>query len=146
MALTTITGPAAGPVTVAEVEDSARITFETDRHCVGVATLSWSVFTGDPAYARVHGSEGSIELGWQMARLRRRGSTEWQSIGRGYDKVAAFRNQLGHFVRAVRGAEDPRPGEREALDSVHFVRAAQLSLQEQRWVTLDEVRSEEIRP
>lgn len=127
----------AGPrVQDVPVEDSARITFETTSGCVGVATLSWSVLTGDPAYARVHGSEGSIELGWRGSRIRSRGTGAWQEFGGGYDKLAAFRAQLAHFVSAVRGETTPLPGHNDALDSVRFVTAAQTSLREARWVEL----------
>lgn len=128
-----VAGPRVQPL---EVEDSARITFRTLRDCVGTSTLSWSVATGDPAYARVHGSEGSIELGWRSVRVRARGRSEWTECGHGYDKLAAFRTQLRHFERCVRGQESMRPTASDALDSVRFVAAAQLSMQQQRWVGL----------
>lgn len=132
----------AGPrVQELDVEDSARITFLTVRDCVGTATLSWSVATGDPAYARVHGSEGSIELGWRSMRIRGRGSSDWVECGRGYDKTAAFEAQLTHFARAVAGVEPARPDAADALDSVRFVAAAQHSMRAQRWVGLREERS-----
>jgi predicted dehydrogenase len=127
------TGPRLQPV---DVEDSVRILFETYSGALGRADLSWSVDIGQTSYAAVHGSSGSIELGWSGARLRT--PDGWQPFGTGYDKRRAFRSQLTHFAAVVRGDENPRIGDEDALASVRFVQAAQRSLVEGRWCRLDE--------
>ncbi|MDA0372786.1 MAG: Gfo/Idh/MocA family oxidoreductase [Planctomycetota bacterium] len=130
------TGPRLQPV---EVEDSVRILFETCSGALGRADLSWSVDIGSTSYAAVHGSEGSIELGWKGARLRTREG--WLPFGGGYDKHRAFGNQLAHFADVIRGAADPRIGDDDALASVRFVDAARRSLREGRWCRLTEVHA-----
>ncbi|MGE0142706.1 MAG: Gfo/Idh/MocA family protein [Planctomycetota bacterium] len=110
------------------VEDSARIVFESEGGCIGVATLSWSVTTGDPAYARIHGSDGSIELCWSGARIHRKGHEGFTPFGSGYDKRAAFTSQLRQFVDSIRDGVPQRPSDQDALDSVRFIEAAQRSL------------------
>jgi predicted dehydrogenase len=127
------TGPRLQPL---GVEDSVRILFETCSGALGRADLSWSVDIGSASYAAIHGSLGSIELGWKGARLRTRDG--WTPFGTGYDKRRAFRNQLTHFAQVVRGDEAPRIGDDDALASVRFVCAAQRSLVDGRWCRLDE--------
>jgi predicted dehydrogenase len=110
------------------VEDSARIVFESEGGCIGVATLSWSVTTGDPAYARIHGSDGSIELCWSGARIHRASRDGFTPFGSGYDKRAAFTAQLRQFIDSIQSGAESRPSDQDALDSVRFIEAAQRSL------------------
>lgn len=128
------TGPKLQPL---EVEDSVRILFETQSGALGRADLSWSVDIGSTSYAAVHGSTGSIELGWKGARLRT--PDGWQPFGTGYDKRRAFLNQLAHFASVIRSEAAPRIDDQDALASVRFVGAAQRSLASGSWCRLDEV-------
>lgn len=118
------------------VDDSVRVMFESTSGALGRCDLSWSVATGSPIYAAVHGADGSIELGWRSSR-QRAGAT-WNEFGTGYDKLRAFQSQLEHFVGVLRGIELPRIDEHDALQSVRFVAAAARSIATGRWVPLAE--------
>ncbi|MBK8978354.1 MAG: Gfo/Idh/MocA family oxidoreductase [Planctomycetes bacterium] len=134
-----ITAAAAAPrVQDVAVEDTARVTIETASGAVGHVDLSWSLSTGRPDYATVHGTAGSLSLCWSGLRLRdARGAV--RDLGDGYDKRRAFGAQLEQFARAVRGLEPPRPDATDALHSVAFVAAAYRAMRERRRIAIEEV-------
>lgn len=89
--------------------------------------LSWSVSREADAYLTLYGTAGVIQVGWRESRYRASGSG-WVPFGAGYDKLQAFRSQIGNFVRAVRGEEEMRITMEDALASVEVVEAAYRSL------------------
>lgn len=127
-----VVGPRAQPV---EVEDSARLLFETRAHRTpGIADLSWSVDGGDDDYVEIDGSEGIVQLGWHRSRWRPRGSSDWRVLGPGYDKLAAFRAQLVHFRDVTARRAEPTITDVDAIASVRFLEAAYRSIERGGWV------------
>lgn len=119
-----------------DVEDTARVSFETEAGAIGSIDLSWSLHKELPCYVSLHGSEGTIEVGWRESRWRRRGETAWQTFGRGYDKVEAFAAQLEDLVRTVQGRAAPVIGDEDALASVQVIDAAYRSARERAWCSI----------
>ncbi|GAB4153271.1 MAG: Gfo/Idh/MocA family oxidoreductase [Planctomycetota bacterium] len=127
-----------------EVEDTARLLFETHSGTVGSIDLSWSLHKEVPSFVRLYGERGTIEVGWRRSRHKVRGEREWTAFGRGYDKVEAFRNQLADFAASILDGQTPRITDLDALASVRAVEAAYRSAAERRWVDL--AAEAEIRP
>ena len=118
------------------VEDTARLLFTSRSGALGSIDLSWSVHKETDSYVRVHGTRGTVEVGWRGSRWKRVGG-EWQAIGAGYDKVAAFAGQLRDFADAI-GGRSPVIGDADALASVVVVDCAYRSERESRWIDVPE--------
>ncbi len=119
------------------VEDTARILFTSGSGALGVIDLSWSLFKETPAYVRLHGDAGTIEIGWRESRYKRRGDAGWTRFGDGYVKTAAFAAQLRDFAAAAHGGGTPRIGDVDALASVRVIDCAYRSVPEARWVEVE---------
>lgn len=117
------------------VEDTARILFTSESGALGSIDLSWSVHKETDAYVRIHGTAGTLEIGWRLSRWKLVGS-EWRPFGRGYDKIAAFENQLRNFAGTVRGQEAPVIDDADAMASVVVVDTAYRSAAEERWIAV----------
>jgi predicted dehydrogenase len=115
-----------------EVEDSATILVGASRELIGRIEVSWSLPGTSETYVKVHGTRGSIDIGWRASHLRLAGSSP-QVIGRGYDKTDAHRRMLGKFCEVVRGARRPWISPGECLRTVAAVDAAYRSLRSGEW-------------
>ncbi|MBV8374073.1 MAG: Gfo/Idh/MocA family oxidoreductase [Candidatus Eremiobacteraeota bacterium] len=114
------------------VEDTAVLEACCESGAVASSDLSWSIDKRLPYYLRIHGTTGSIDLGWADSRLRRDG--HWFSFGSGYSKTKSFAAVLENFIRAIRGEERPEVTEADALASVAAIEAAYRSMAEQSWL------------
>jgi len=124
-----------------EVEDTARILFTSVSGALGSIDLSWSVHKETDAYVRIHGTRGTLEIGWRSSRWKTTGG-EWQVFGCGYDKVAAFRGQLLDFAACVRGERRPVIDDDDALASVVVVDCAYRSAASERWIAVPTANTE----
>jgi predicted dehydrogenase len=115
------------------VEDTAVLEACCESGAVASSDLSWTIDKQLPYYLRVHGTSGSIDLGWSDSRLRQR-DNDWSSFGSGYSKMKSFGAVLENFVRAVRGEETPEVSEADALASVAAIEAAYRSMAERSWL------------
>jgi predicted dehydrogenase len=115
------------------VEDTARILFTSTSGALGSIDLSWSVHKETDAYVRIHGTAGTLEVGWRGSRWKAANGA-WQPFGGGYDKVAAFAGQLANFAACVRGEQTPVIGDDDALASVVVIDCAYRSAAEARWI------------
>jgi predicted dehydrogenase len=116
-----------------EVEDTARMLFESEGGAIGTIDLSWSVHKETDAYVRIHGAAGTIEIGWRGSRWKATGG-EWKPFGVGYDKSTAFSVQLRNFAGVIDGSEPPVIGDADALASVDVIDRAYCSAAERRWL------------
>ena len=55
------------------VEDTARMLFQSHGGALGSIDLSWSVHKETDAYVRLHGTEGTLEIGWRGSRYKTEG-------------------------------------------------------------------------
>lgn len=118
------------------VEDTAHLLFECNSGAKGTIVLSWSMHQEDPAYVRVFGTRGVLEIGWRQSRYKL-ADGDWQPFGHGYDKVRAFAAQLANFAGCVRGEQAPVIGDADALASVRVIERAYQSAAEGRFVAVD---------
>jgi predicted dehydrogenase len=119
-----------------EVEDTARMSFTSAGNAIGAVDLSWSLHKVTASYVRLHGSLGTIEIGWRQSRWKARDG-QWQPFGSGYDKVAAFAAQLADFAASVHGAR-PAIDAADALASVVVIDCAYRAASLGTWVDVPE--------
>lgn len=117
------------------VEETVAIHLRSRTGVMGNIDLSWTINKESPTYITLHGSDGTIALGWKESKWKKHGG-EWQVFGRGYDKVKAFRNQLENFARAIVGEEPLVITVKDGLASVRAVEAAYASLARSPWIAL----------
>jgi predicted dehydrogenase len=115
------------------VEDTARVLFQSRSGALGSIDLSWSVHKETDAYVRIHGTAGTLEIGWRSSRWKPVGGA-WETFGQGYDKVAAFAAQLQDFAAAIEPGHRPVIGDADALASVVVIDRAYRAAAEERWV------------
>jgi predicted dehydrogenase len=118
------------------VEDSATILVAADGGLIGRVDLSWSHATERPAYIAIHGSLGSLEIGWRGSRLCRAGQPP-EPIGDGYDRDDAHRRMLAAFRETVRGPGQPWISAEECLRTQAALQAAYRSMRTGGWATVD---------
>ena len=118
------------------VEDTVRIHVRSARGVLGTIDLSWSINKEQDSYITVHGSQGTLVVGWKESKYRLHAQPEWVVFGKGYDKVQAFRSQLVNFARAIRGEEKLLITAEDALASVQVVAAAYRSLRRSHWTAV----------
>ena len=123
------------------VEDSATLQVWAGDGVIGRVDLSWSLSPPRDSYLVVHGSRGSIEIGWQGARMKRVGQ-DWRKLGGPYDKIGAHRAMLSRFVGSIDNGSEPWISASECLQAVAAVDAAYRSLESgsAEWVAIQGAR------
>ena len=129
------------------VEDGATIQVRAGDGVIGKADVSWSLSTGRDSYVTVHGSRGTIEVGWRTTRVKLAGK-DWVEVGGAYDKIDAHRRMLTAFVEAAssNGATAPWISTVECLRTVAAVETAYRSLHSGGWEWVDMKGMRERRP
>lgn len=128
------------------VEEAVRLFVRNDQGVLGSIDLSWSVGKEAESFLILHGTEGTLQVGWRSSRYRQAQASGWVTFGTGYDKVQAFRAQIGNFVRAIRGEEELAITMEDALASVEVIEAAYQALQGSRWTAVGAVSPQIRRP
>jgi predicted dehydrogenase len=128
------------------VEDGATLQIAAADAVIGKADVSWSLSTGRSSYVLVHGSRGTIDVGWQETRLKLLGQ-DWQRVGGPYDKIDAHRRMLAAFMEACttngdRALQKTHPNVPwistvECLRTVAAVEAAYRSIHSGGWEWVD---------
>lgn len=124
-----------------EVEETVRIFVRSTGGVMGSIDLSWSLNKELDNYISIYGSEGTLHVGWKQSKYRRAQGGEWVVIGKGYDKVQAFRSQLQNFSRAIRRLEPLLITPEDALASVEVIEAAYAALRRSQWTTVGQSAS-----
>lgn len=119
------------------VEDTASLSFITENNLVGNIYLSWTVHVDQGGYVNVHGTDGSLSVGWQESKYQHNGHPEWIRFGVGYNKIDAFKGQVVNFMDAIRGVAQPIITMQDAICSVEVIEAAYKSMQERNWTTVE---------
>jgi predicted dehydrogenase len=107
---------------------------------LGNIDLSWSINKEQDAFLTIHGSKGTLHVGWKESKYRLHSGNEWVVFGKGYDKVQAFKSQLTNFARAIRGEESLVISSEDALASVEVVKAAYSSMGRSLWTSVPKRR------
>ena len=125
------------------VEDGATIQVRAGDGVIGKADVSWSLSTGRDSYVTVHGSRGTIEVGWRTTRAKLAGK-DWVELGGAYDKIDAHRRMQKAFIEAAssNGATAPWISTVECLRTVAAVEAAYRSIHSggSEWVDMKGMR------
>ena len=118
------------------VEDSATILVDAGRGVIGRIDLSWSFDLNRPSFVTVHGTRGTIEVGWKGSVLRRPGAPP-EPIGSGYDRADCHRRMMASVQELMLGRGEPWITAGEALRTVAAVEASYHSLRSGGWVPVD---------
>lgn len=125
------------PAQALTVEDSATVMVEVTKGLIGRIDLSWSHATQRETYLMIHGTEGSIDIGWRQSRVRRVGE-EPRPLHVGlYDKHASHVAMMNAFLAVVSGTRRPWISPGECLRTVAAVEASYHSLRSGGWVPVD---------
>ncbi|MCG8591461.1 MAG: Gfo/Idh/MocA family oxidoreductase [Proteobacteria bacterium] len=119
------------------VEDTARLFLRSRDGVMATIDLSWSLNKELDHFIDIYGSAGALRVGWRESRYRQTASSDWVTFGTGYQKVAAFANQLRNFEAAVRGDQALRITADDALASVRVMEAAYRSLGSNNWEVVE---------
>jgi predicted dehydrogenase len=125
------------PAQALPVEDSATVMVEVTRGLIGRIDLSWSLATQRETYVMVHGTAGSIDIGWRGSRLRRHGRAPRPLDAGVYDKHACYVVMMRAFVGVLSGTRSPWITPGECLRTVAAVEASYHSLRSGGWVPVD---------
>src|SRR4029453_2491953 len=125
------------PLQALPVEDSATVLVEVTRGLIGRIDLSWSLATQRETYMMIHGTEGSIDLGWRQSRLRLHGRRPRLLNAGRYDKHASHAPMMQAFVGGTAGKRRPWISPGECLRTVAAVEAAYHSVRSGGWVPVD---------
>jgi len=115
------------------VEDTARLFCRNEAGAMGSIDLSWSMNKVQPHFISIYGSKGTLLVGWKESKYQLAGESDWTIFGNGYDKVAAFSNQLKNFAAAIKGEEELIINSEDALASVMTMETAYAALKTTQW-------------
>jgi predicted dehydrogenase len=115
------------------VEESVEIEARAGDSVAGRIHLSWNAGGGE-TYLTIHGTEGTLELGWKGCRCRTPASEDWTPLAPGYDRAQAFRALHQSFALAAQGLGAPEGSPEDALATATVVAAAYTSLARGGWV------------
>lgn len=115
------------------VEDTAQMFIQSVDGVMGTIDLSWSLNKDRSSYVEVHGTEGTIRVGWGGSSFRQAGSPAWVTFGTGYRKLEALRRQVENFCAALSGREQLLITAEDAIASVEVVQAAYTSMRGNHW-------------
>lgn len=130
------------------VEDTAQLFVQSIDGVMGTIDLSWSLDKDRSSYVELHGTEGTVRVGWTESKYRQASSHDWVRFGHGYDKLGALRGQVENFGAALQGREPLRITAADAIASVEVVQAAYASIGRDHWVPVavdDATSSGEVR-
>jgi predicted dehydrogenase len=116
-----------------DVEDTAHLFARSELGVMGAIDLSWSIDKQSRSYVQLHGSEGTISIGWRASGYKLAGSKTWVRFGEGYNRDAAFGKQIENFAAACLGEEPLRVTPDDALASVEVIAAAYAAMRGDRW-------------
>ncbi|MEZ6143328.1 MAG: Gfo/Idh/MocA family oxidoreductase [Zavarzinella sp.] len=120
-----------------EVEDSARLLVQTASGIPASIDLTWSLNKELDWFVSVFGTHGVAQVGWRESRYKQSTAREWIRFGNGYDKVQAFRDELGNFARCCRENEQLLINSDDALASVHVIEQAYQAMKNTNWLPLE---------
>ncbi len=115
------------------VEDTALLFVRTESGAMGNIDLSWSLNKLRSDFVSIYGSKGTLSVGWKESKYKLADQKDWTVFGNGYDKIAAFGNQIRNFGAAICGKEDLIITPDDAIASVRVIETAYAALQTEQW-------------
>ena len=118
------------------VDETAHVLIRGTDGILGRIDLSWSVKTDRTSYINIHGSHGTIDVGWKESSYCLFATDERVTFGTGYDKVVAFSSQLNNFTDSLLGKAESLITEEDLIASVEVIEAGYRSLASGQWETV----------
>ena len=118
------------------VEDTVHLFVRTEGGAMGNIDLSWSLNKVRADFISLYGSKGTLSVGWKESKYKLADQKDWTVFGNGYDKVAAFGNQIRNFGGAICGTEELIITPADAIASVRVIESAYAALQSEQWHTV----------
>ncbi len=115
------------------VEDTVHVFVRALNGAMGNIDLSWSLHKDLPHFISLYGTSGTVEIGWRESRFKMHGEKDWTTFGSGYNKVAAFQNQLENLMGAVRDNQSLVITPEDGVASVCTVETAYQAMQQSDW-------------
>ena len=115
------------------VEETVQMFVRSTDGVLGRIDLSWSINKELESYINIHGTKGTVVVGWKASKYRQNTSSEWIVFGNGYDKVQAFRSNIINFCGGIRGEEALLVTQQDAIASVEVIEAAYTALGRNQW-------------
>ena len=119
------------------VEDTAHLFARTASGAMGSIDLSWSLNKVRPDFISLYGSKGTLTVGWKESKYKLASDKDWTVFGNGYDKVAAFGNQIRNLAGAILGTEELIITPTDAIASVRVIETAYAALQTEQWHSVE---------
>lgn len=119
------------------VEECVQMFVRSANGVLGHIDLSWSLNKELESYINIHGTKGSVVVGWKSSKYRQNSSNEWIVFGNGYDKVQAFRSNIINFCGGIRGEEALLVTPQDAIASVEVIEAAYAALARNQWTKVN---------
>jgi len=120
------------------VDENVKLLVRTKSGVAASVDLTWGINKELPNFISVYGTNGTLHIGWRESKYKLNSNPDWTIIGKGYDKVQAFRSKIENFAGAIRGSEELLIKPEDALASVEVIEAAYRSLNENLWTRVED--------
>lgn len=120
------------------VDENVKMFAKTTSGVTASVDLTWGINKELPYFISIHGTNGTLHVGWRESKYKLNSSPDWTVFGSGYDKVASFRGKIENFMRKLRGEEELFIQPHDALASVLVIDAAYKSLDQNHWQPVEE--------
>lgn len=115
------------------VDENVKLLAKTANGVTASVDLTWGINKELPNFISIYGTNGTLHIGWGASKYKLNSNPDWIQIGKGYDKVQAFRSKIENFANAIRGTEELLTKPEDALASVEVIEAAYKSLNQNLW-------------
>jgi predicted dehydrogenase len=120
------------------VDENVKLLAKTKGGVAASVDLTWGINKELPNFISVYGTNGTLHIGWRESKYKLNSNPDWTIIGKGYDKVQAFRSKIENFAGAIRGTEELLIKPEDALASVEVIEAAYRSLNRNLWTRVED--------
>jgi predicted dehydrogenase len=122
------------------VDENVKLLAKTKNGITASVDLTWGINKELPNFIGIYGTQGTLHVGWRESKYKLNSNPDWTVIGKGYDKVQAFRSKIENFTKAIRGEEELLIKPEDALASVEVIEAAYRSINQNHWTRVEEKR------
>lgn len=117
-----------------QVEDTIHMFVRSVSGIMGSIDLSWTINKELDHYIKIHGTQGTIYIGWKESKYRQSSSQDWVVFGKGYNKLQAFKSQIENFAKSILGQEILLITAKDGIASVEVIEAGYRSLRQDSWI------------
>lgn len=122
------------------VDENVKLLAKTKEGVTASVDLTWGVNKELPNFISIYGTQGTLHVGWRESKYKLNSNPDWTVLGKGYDKVQAFRSKIENFTNAIRGEEELLIKPEDALASVEVIEAAYRSINQNHWTKVENVK------